>query len=252
MGPELFALLMIFSRIAGILHTAPLIGTKAVPIPLRVGLAVLLTLLIAPMAVADPAMMNWGEIELALHMCSELLLGLGMGFSATVVLSLLDIAGTMIGINAQLAIAVQFDPLSNTQQVITTRLIQATGMLVFLALDMHHLVFVALVDSFSIAAPGEGVLALGAGAEMSSVLGLMLVEAMRISMPVVAAVLVLNIVAALVTRFAQQMNIYFSVGLPANAAAGMLAMALAVPALVTAVASHASGIRELMLRMVGS
>jgi len=55
-----------------------------------------------------------------------------------------------------------------------------------------------------------------------------------------------------VTRFAQQMNIYFSVGLPANAAAGLLAAALAVPALVAAVAGHGSGIRELMLRMVGS
>ena len=251
-GPELWAMLMIFARITGLLHTAPIIGTKAVPIPARVGLGKVLTLIVAPLTVADPSIMAWSEIQLGMRMASELLLGLGMGFAASVVLSLLDMAGTFIGVNAQLAIAVQFDPLTNTQQVVTTRLIQAAGLLTFLALDLHHLVLVAMVDSFTLSPPGHGALALVAGPQMSAVLGTMLVDAMRISMPVVAAVLVLNIVAALVTRFAQQMNIYFSVGLPANAAAGLLAAALAVPALVAAVAGHGSGIRELMLRMVGS
>jgi flagellar biosynthesis protein FliR len=250
-GPELFALLMVFVRITGALHTAPLIGTNAVPVQARVGLGVLLALVVAPMVAVESATVSWSGPKLALMLGSELLLGLGMGFAASCVLALLDVLGTFIGVNSQLAIAMQFDPLSGTQQVITTRLVQAAGFLLFLSMDLHHQIVYGLVDSFAAAPPGTGVLAVTAGVTMSEVMAVVLLDSMRIAMPVVAAVLILNLVAALVTRFAQQMNIYFSVGLPANAAAGLMATALAIPALAVAVYNGGSGLRELMLSMIG-
>jgi len=54
-----------------------------------------------------------------------------------------------------------------------------------------------------------------------------------------------------VTRFAQQMNIYFSVGLPANAAAGLITTGLSIPALILALHGAMGGIRGLMLAVVG-
>ncbi len=250
-GPELYGLLMAFARIGGLLQTAPFVSTTAVPIPVRVVLAVMLTAVTAPLIVLDETQVTWAAGPLGLRLVSELLLGAAMGFVATVVMSLLDIVGTFVGVNAQLAIAMQFDPLTNSQQVITTRLVQVAGFLVFLSLDLHHLMLLGLVDSFQVAPPGTGVLAALAGPAMSSVMAQVLLDGLRIAMPVVAAVLVLNLVAALVTRFAQQMNIYFSVGLPANAAAGLLAIGLGIPALATAVLVHGESIRGLMLAMVG-
>lgn len=250
LGPQLFGLLLAFARITGIVHSAPLIGTKTVPIPLKVGLAGLLALAVSPLIPVDAAAVTWSGPKLGFLLGSELLLGLGMGFSASVLLALLEMLGTFIGINSQLAIALSFDPMSGSQQVITTRLIQVAGFLIFLGLDLHHQVIYGLVDSFVVAPAGTGVLAATAGTSMSTVLGQVFLDAMRISMPVVAAVLVLNLVAALVTRFAQQMNIYFSVGLPANAAAGLLATALAIPALAAAIVARGETIRELMLCMI--
>jgi len=249
-GPELFAMLMAFARIAGILQTAPLLSASAIPIPVRVVLTVMLTIVVAPVLGADPALMTWEAGPLGMRLVSEILLGAGMGFVATVVMSLLDTVGTFVGVNAQLAIAMQFDPLTNSQQVITTRLIQAGGFLIFLSLNLHHQMFAALADSFAIAPAGTGALSLLAGPSMAEVMAQVLLDGLRISMPVIAAVLVLNIIAALVTRFAQQMNIYFSVGLPANAAAGMIAISLAVPALATAILVYGESIHGLMLSMI--
>ena len=90
-----------------------------------------------------------------------------------------------------------------------------------------------------------------AGIGMSEFLGQIFGDALRITMPVVIVVLFLNIVAALVTRFAQQMNIYFSVGLPANAAAGLITTGLSIPALILALHGAMGGIRGLMLAVVG-
>jgi flagellar biosynthetic protein FliR len=251
-GPEFFAMLMVFARIGGILQTAPLISASAVPTPVRVVLAVLLTAVVGPGVEVDPQLVTWDAGPLGLRLVSELLLGCAMGFVATLVMSLLDIVGTFVGVNAQLAIAMQFDPLTNTQQVITTRLVQVAGFLVFLALNLHHQILLALADSFDVAPPGTGAVSVLAGMEMSGVMAAILADGLRISMPVVAAVLFLNIVAALVTRFSQQMNIYFSVGLQANAAAGLMAISLALPALAAAVLSHGEGIRALMLSMIAA
>ncbi len=248
-GAGLFAVLLAFARITGLLHTMPIISAKAVPIPIRVGFALVLAVVIAPLA--PPLETTWDPIPMALMAASELLLGAAMGFCATLLLTVLDVAGHFIGMNSGLGIAMQFDPLTQGQALVVTKLIQTGGMLVFLALDLHHQILLGLADSFLIAPAGSGVLALTAGGSMSAVMSGLLADAMRISMPVVAAVLFLNLVSALVTRFAQQMNIYFSVGLPANAMAGLFAAALCVPAVAAAVVAAGGGMRDLIASVVG-
>lgn len=248
-GAGLFAVLLAFARIAGILHTMPLISAKAVPIPIRVGLALLLAVVVAPLA--PPVETTWDPIPMSLMAGSELLLGAAMGFCATLLLSVLDVAGHFIGMNSGLGIAMQFDPLTQGQALVVTKLIQTGGMMIFLALDLHHQILFGLADSFLIAPAGSGVLLTSAGGAMSAVVGGLFADAMRISMPVVAAVLFLNLVSALVTRFAQQMNIYFSVGLPANAMAGLFAASLCIPAIAAAVIAAGGGMRDMLASVVG-
>ena len=152
----LFATLMAFARIAGLLHAAPLLKMKVVPVPVRVALAMLLAVVISPLTPADPDVVTWDGPMLALRATSELLLGAAMGFSASLLLSVLDIAGTFLGMNAGLGIATQFDPMSGGNALVLTRLTASAGFLVFLALDLHHQILLGLVDSFLIAPPARG------------------------------------------------------------------------------------------------
>jgi len=250
-GPEYFGLLLAFARITGVLHTAPLISSRNVPVLIRVGLAACLAFILSPLVAVDPAAVTWNGPKLGFLVLSELFLGLGMGFVGAIAMSIIDLTGTFIGLNSGLAVASQFDPLSRTQQMVLTRLLQVAGFLAFFAYDLHHLVFLGLIDSFLVAPPGAGVLHQAAGLGFGQLIGQIFADAMRISMPVVIVVLFLNIVAALVTRFAQQMNIYFSVGLPANAIAGLVATGLAVPALLATMHSAMGGMRGLMISVIG-
>ena len=250
-GPEYFGLLLAFARITGVLHTAPLISSRNVPVLIRLGLAGCLAFILSPLVAVDPAAVTWNGPKLGLLILSELFLGLGMGFVGAIAMSLIDMAGTFIGMNSGLAAASQFDPLTKTQQVVLTRLLQVAGFLTFFTYNLHHLVFLGILDSFLVAPPGAGVLHSAAGIGLSKLLGQIFADAMRISMPVVIVVLFLNIVAALVTRFAQQMNIYFSVGLPANAIAGLVATGLSIPALLVTLHSAMGGIRGLMISVIG-
>ena len=250
-GPQYFGLILAFARITGVLHTAPLISSNNVPVVVRVGLAAVLAFVLSPMVAVDPAAVTWNGPKLGLLILGELFLGLGMGFVGALAMTIVDITGTFIGMNSGLAVASQFDPLSGSQQMVLTRLLQVVGFLTFFGYDLHHLVFLGLTDSFIVAPPGAGVLHPAAGIGLSELLGQLFSDALRLSMPVVIVVLFLNIVAALVTRFPQQMNIYFSVGLPANAVAGLVATGMAIPALIVAIHASMGGVRGLMLSVIG-
>jgi flagellar biosynthetic protein FliR len=146
---------------------------------------------------------------------------------------------------------VQFDPLTQSPSLVVTRLLQAIGLLLFLGADLHHQVLLGLVDSFRLAPPGAAALFPSAGISLSQALAGIFLDAVRVSMPVVAVALFLNLAAALVTRFAHQMNVYFSLGLTANAAAGLFATALLVPALLAAVLGRADELRGAATMLVG-
>jgi flagellar biosynthetic protein FliR len=78
-GPVLPALL-VFARASGMLHGAPVLSAKAVPVPLRLGIAAALTLLLTPTIGAPTSDMPLPRFAwLAL---GEVLFGLALGFAA--------------------------------------------------------------------------------------------------------------------------------------------------------------------------
>ncbi len=247
----LMALLLAFARVGGLFQSMPLFSMRGVPIPVRAGLALAISALLMPGLTVDPALGSASAPAIGLAFASEAMLGLAMGFSVTVLMSVIDIAGTFIGMNAGLAIASQFDPMSEGQSLVITRVLQLAGFLTFLGLDLHHEVLLGLADSFVLAAPGHGVLAFTAGQGVSALLGGAFVDALRVSMPVVATAFFINVVAALVTRFAQQMNIYFSVGLAAQSPLGIAATALTLPAVVGVIAAMSGDLRGLVASLLG-
>jgi flagellar biosynthetic protein FliR len=229
-----------------------LFSMNAVPIPVRVGLAVLLSAVVLPVIPAHPELVTWEPVGLAIALGGEAMLGVFLGMATRILLAFIEIAGTLIGINAGLAVAMQFDPMSQGQALVVTRLVQITGLLVFLAADLHHEIFLGLFDTFVIAPPGAGLPLASAGLGVSAEFGRLFLAAVRISMPVIAAVLFLNVVAALVTRFAQQMNVYFSVGLSLNAAVGLMVAGLSLGAVAELVFSVGMDLRPMMRAIVDS
>lgn len=243
--------LLAFARVGGLLQSMPLLSFANVPVQIRAGLGLLIAALATAALPPAPYLEDWSAIRFGIAFASEALLGLGMGFFATLLLTVIDIAGTFVGMNAGLAVASQFDPMSGGQSLIVTRFLQIGAFLTFLSLDLHHEMILAVTDSFFIAAPGDGVLSFAAGEEASRRLTGVMHDAVRISMPVVATAMFVNLVAALVTRFAQQMNIYFSVGLAAQAPIGLLATGFVIPAAIGLVASMSGDLRALALGLAG-
>lgn len=243
-------ILLAFGRVGGLIATMPLVSQSNVPIPVKAGLGLVVAALSVG-ALPLPPLPDIDAVRFGFLFGSEALLGLGMGFVVSLLLSVVDVAGSFIGMNSGLAVAMQFDPLSGGQSIVVTRIFQIAAFLTFFGLDLHHEVFLGLHDSFLAAPPGTGVLAFGVGEEFGRLFGDVLVGAVRISMPVVATAFFVNLVAALVTRFAQQMNIYFSVGLAAQAPLALSVCAFVIPAVIAWVASKGGDVRALLPLLAG-
>jgi len=86
-----------FARILALIASAPVTGNPQFPARAKVGLAILITVLVAPFLPAgvavDPG--SWEGLALLVR---ETLIGVAMGFAVRVVFTAVEMAGNVIGV----------------------------------------------------------------------------------------------------------------------------------------------------------
>lgn len=247
---QLLVPLFAFGRVSGLFHSMPILSTKMVPRQVRLVLCVAVVALLWPsLPPVDPSSgRTMGHIIFA--MLGEICAGLAMGFVASTLLHVFEVAGTFVGFHAGFSNAVLFDPVTQSQSLVISKVFLVSGMVSFLGFDVHHHILAALVDTFRTTPPGLASVAAASGTEVSRAIAQMMLDAMRITMPVFAATLFLNVVWSLVTRFAQQMNVYFSIGMGVNAVVGIVCTVLCVPPTIALVRDAGPSVRNLMVSIL--
>ncbi|MFK7890283.1 MAG: flagellar biosynthetic protein FliR [Granulosicoccus sp.] len=213
-------------RVAGLLAILPTIGGGEVPVRVRVGLAVLITVLIVPtldpMPQVDPL-----SPDSVLITFQQLLIGLAMGLIVLVVFNAVTLAGESIAITMGLGFALMNDPQNGVQVPTVSQFYLVMATLLFLAMNGHHAILHLLHSSFTLLPVG---MTLGAGSfwlllEWGAFIFL---GALTIALPALAAMLSVNVVMGVITRSAPQMNL-FSVGFPITMTVGFFAIMLTLP-----------------------
>ncbi|HRQ04881.1 flagellar biosynthetic protein FliR [Nitrosomonas halophila] len=223
----LATLLWPLTRILGLLASAPVLGNNAIPVQVKLGLAVLLTILVAPSLPPLPRIDPGSGIGLVI-LLQQVVIGLAMGFAMRIVFTAVEMAGEIIGLQMGLGFATFFDPQHSGQVQLIGRFFGLITTLAFLSIDGHLQIVALLVRSFSILPIGlEGVTALSFatltnwGIEIFT-LGL------RLALPVLTALLITNLALGILTRAAPQLNI-FAVGFPLTLGIGLVMMSLTLP-----------------------
>lgn len=227
----LLPLLWPFLRTLALLGTAPVLSMRTIPARVKVGLALLVSLSAQASLPAMPIVALDSAAGLAM-VAQQVLVGVTLGFSARVVFAALEFAGELIGLQMGLNFAGFFDPASGSQGTATARFFGTIGTLLFVVSNGHLLLMLAVVRSFEAfpvsASIFEVVRVLQPqvwGAEIFR-LGLWL------ALPVVAMLLFLNLVLGVISRVAQQIQI-FSVGFALTVSVGLIGMLLTLPMLQT-------------------
>lgn len=222
-------LLWTFLRTLAMFSSLPVLGTRTVPARVRVGLAAFIALAAQASLPVPPAVPLDSPLAFMLVL-QQLVIGLALGFSVRVVFAAVEFAGEVIGLKMGLNFAGFFDPVSATSATATSRFFGTTVAWLFVVSGGHLLVIAAVAQSFVAFPVGPEPLAFVRdlapqrwGAEIFS-LGLW------ISLPLVAMLLMVNLVLGLISRVAPQINV-FSVGFPVTLGMGLLGLLLTLPSL---------------------
>lgn len=223
------ALVLLGTRVSGLVLIAPTLASKLVPMKVRTGLVVLFTLLLAPVAMTSvtgvPALTPAAIV-------GEALVGFALGLGAAIVIGGAEMAGEAMANQIGLSGAALFDPLNNTQVPALSQFMQLTA-LAFVLTSGLHVVLLESVAASTQVAPLGAPLALAEG--MRAAAGLvsqLFLLGLRLAAPVMAVVLVGNVALAILSRAAPQLNI-LSVAFPLQIGIGLLTLAAAFPYLAT-------------------
>ncbi len=219
-----------FFRIGAMLMAMPLIGTKTVPKQVRLGFALVLTLIIAPLVPAVPPV-DPLSIEAISIIFQQILIGVAMGFVLQLVFAVFLVAGQVISMQMGLGFAMMIDPQSGVSVPVLGQFFSIVVTLVFLTLNGHLLLIEMLANSFhtlpisssGISTDGFWRIALW-GQEVFS-------GAVLVALPAIAALLFVTLTLGVMTRAAPQFNI-FAVGIPISLVWGLMIIYVILPGLI--------------------
>ena len=209
-------------RIASFMMVIPFIGTQLVPMRVRLGLALLITVLIAPLLDDVPAVDGLSAEAIVITL-EQVLIGVGLGFALTALFQLFVIAGQMIAMQMGLGFASMMDPAHGVNVPVLSQIYTITVTLLYLAVNGHLVAFEVFLESFRTLPIGMGALGPDGWWALAHRISWMFAAAMLLALPAVTAVFIVNISFGVMTRAAPQMNI-FALGFPIGLIFGLFAI----------------------------
>ncbi len=230
---KLPVLLLLFSRVGGIFSTAPLFGSRNIPVAGKAGLAGVFAFLLLPLVEPGAAVPAAGlaPLPFAVEVFKEAVIGLAIGFVASLFFSAIQMSGQFLDTQIGFGIVNIFDVHSGQQVPLMGNFQYMLALLLFLVLDLHHVVIQALFDSYQwLPLMGKPVF-LNTADFMIQATGNTLVIAFQLAMPVIMVTMLSDVALGILARTMPQLNI-FVVGIPLKISLGVFMMGLAMPAYV--------------------
>lgn len=229
-GGQVASLFLVLMRTTGLVVTAPILGHRTVPAPVKAGLAAVLALSLARGASVAP-----GALPLIVAAPIELLIGLCLGTVISLGLQAIELGGRLIALQMGLSLGAVFSPTSHEGGTPLDPFFSVFAGLLFLALNLHLAVVRALASSFATLPIGGGwptdlwLLAV-------QLMSLALELGTRIAMPLALVLLLTELAVALLARAIPTINV-FILGLPLKITVGIAVAAFALPNLAAGATS---------------
>ncbi|NDL62612.1 flagellar biosynthetic protein FliR [Acerihabitans arboris] len=215
-------------RILALIGTAPLFSEKIIPVRIKLGLGIMVTLVLAPglPPIVTP-LFSVSGLWLAIE---QMLIGTALGLTMQFAFAAIRMAGEVIGLQMGLSFATFFNPASGLNMPVLAQLLNLLTLLVFTSLNGHLWMISLLADSFH-TLPVSG-LPLNANAFMAlcRAAGMIFINGLMLALPMITLLLTLNIALGLLNRVSPQLTV-FVVGFPLTLTIGILTFGLLLPLL---------------------
>ena len=219
--------LFVFFRVGALILFVPVLGSRQVPVSMKIGLILFTSIVIFPLVQARPLPEPQGIFALAVFLLSDVTIGLGIAFITRLIFTAVQIAGTVVDFQMGFGVVNVIDPQTDTQVSVTAQFHNIVAVLIFLAVDAHHFILQAIVESFFIINPAEINFSSLTPEYMLYLFSGTFTTAVKIAAPIMAILFFLSVGLGLVARTVPQMNV-FIVGFPLQIGVGLLMVGLSI------------------------
>ena len=136
-----------FVRVLALFTTAPVFSSKAIPVRAKIALAFFVALAAQASVPTMPAI-GFDDPQVLAVLFQQIGVGLAIGFAVRVVFSAVELAGEVVGFQMGLNFAAFFDPTIGAQSSAVARFFGQMTSLLFLVMNGHIMVLLAIIQSF--------------------------------------------------------------------------------------------------------
>lgn len=202
-------------RIFAMISTTPLLSTRAVPRIAKLSLAGLAAFLVMPEAYNSPLDVQNLNLDYALLIAGEALLGILTGFFISLIFASFSTAGQFFSYQMGFGVSEVYDALAQIENPLMGQFLNFIAVLIFLQIKGFQTLFLGgilrsfqSINCFIFLKHGELI-----GSFLVTNLARLFLNAMSIAMPVMGALFLVHISMGLLSKAAPQMNL-LSEGFP--------------------------------------
>lgn len=219
--------LMALTRAAAWIVVSPPFAGRMVPARVKIGFAAALALAVGPRLQDQAVPLDTGSLVGAA--ATQVAIGVTMGFIGVVVFAAVQAAGAMLDLFGGFAMAQVLDPQSNVQTSLFGRFYNLLAVTLLFVIGGHLLLVRGFLRSFD-AVPAAGLRLEQVAEVLTNEIGVLLVAALEIAAPLLAALFLADVALGLLSRAAPEMHVIV-LGIPIKILLTLGLTGLALPLL---------------------
>lgn len=246
---QLRTYMLVLLRVSIFLLMFPIFSSAVFPATLKMGLAMVISLLFYSVVPVDLTRFPLDAISTGLLILAEAMVGLTLGLCLRIFFGSVQLAGQVIGFQMGFAMINVVDPQSGANVSIMDQLGYWVCVVVFLMLNGHHIIISALINSFELVPVGVFVMQKILMVKLLDLAGGLFLLAIKIGAPVIAALFFVSVGFGLVSKFAPQMNVMI-VAFPLKIVTGLFLFGLTLEIIVLVTREYVDGFKRLLMTLL--
>lgn len=227
---NLILFVVVFTRLSGLMMSAPLISTYPIPLQVKVWFMATISFIIFPIVLAKSGFqMPTNMPELTVILLKEFLIGYLTGFIANIVFISVEVSANLVSMQMGLTASQALDPATGNTSPVLSQAYTILASMIFIGLNAYQWLFGAIYKTFQLFPPGYGFFVSGhvtnnfmhLTSEIFSV-------GIGIALPIFAVLLITDVLLGFVSKMMPKMNI-FMVAMPVKIYLGMFLLIILTP-----------------------
>ncbi len=238
--------LLVLIRVSIFLFMFPLFSSNVFPTRLKMGFALVVSLLFYSVVEVDLERFPMTAVATGLLVLAEAMIGLTLGLCLRIFFGSVQLAGQVIGFQMGFAMINVLDPQTGANVSIMDQLGYWVCVIVFLLLNGHHVMFLAVIDSFELVPMGFFMMQDVMMVKVIDLGARLFLLSIKIGAPVIVSLAFVSAGFGLVAKFSPQMNVMI-VAFPLKIVAGLVLFGLTLQIIVIVTREYVAQFKGLLM-----